>query len=193
MTRLLRPPISLAIRLDVALRQKGVAGHERTAIISDITKARRLRATLELELINLAKNMGCASGADIDLDHDPALENREKLIETPAGGYIRSIIVPKGYKVKAYFPDANDPEHLFYRPRAREAAGSHKIKTTVRGDHGQLSDLSLANKNKNIKRNRSGVKKTKIKGLSFQQQRCRRGMRCSCDRRSRKSCVNYRR
>ena len=52
-----------------------------------------------------------------------------------------------------YIPDANDPEHLFYRPHGAQFAGSHDVKTRIRGDHGQFSDLAL------IKRERRRQKK----------------------------------
>lgn len=51
-----------------------------------------------------------------------------------------------------YEPDANDPDHLFYRPHGPEFDGSHLIKTNVRGDHGQHPDRVLIKKQKRLER-----------------------------------------
>jgi hypothetical protein len=53
-----------------------------------------------------------------------------------------------------------------------------------------LSGPRAGAENRYIERN---FKVKKISDLSFQQQRCRRGARCSCDLRSRKLCSDYRR
>ena len=68
-----------------------------------------------------------------DLDHDPALENREKVF---------SCNIHVGY-----VPAANDPEYLIYRLH-----DDHKVKTIVRGEHGQHSDVALARKRKRRER-----------------------------------------
>ena len=64
------------------------------------------------------------------LDHDPALTNR-----------------PYNKKTRRYTPDANDPDYLVYRSTA-----GHEIKTRVRGDGAQHSDLGLRRKMKRIER-----------------------------------------
>jgi hypothetical protein len=64
------------------------------------------------------------------LDHDPALVNR-KLRKWPLDGSA------------VYIPDANDPDYLVYREKH-----DHDIKTRVRGDGAQLSDLAQARKRK---------------------------------------------
>lgn len=51
-----------------------------------------------------------------------------------------------------YTPDANDPEHLIYR-----TVEDHKLKTNVRGDHGQFPDRVL------IKRERKRERGPKLK------------------------------
>ena len=78
------------------------------------------------------------------LDHDPAICNRK--------------FNPRTGK---YTPDANDPRYLVYRTKEE-----HDIKTRVRGDGAQLSDLAMLRKNKRIakriltgKRPRYGVSK----------------------------------
>jgi hypothetical protein len=66
----------------------------------------------------------CLFGAEkYHLDHDPAL-------------MLRDIVRTKDGKLK-YMPDANDPDFLIYRERQ-----DHRIKTIVRGDGAQRSDLS---------------------------------------------------
>lgn len=110
------------------------------------------------------------------LDHDPPLAARKK-IKNKAGEII-------GYR-----PAANDPNYLIYR-----TAGAHRLKTNVRGEHGQHPDRVLIKKNRKIERREAGVKerpKAKVRGLNFQQQRCRLGARCRCDRRQRKTCEHY--
>jgi len=42
-----------------------------------------------------------------------------------------------------YHPDANDPQYLIYR-----SAANHDIKTRVRGDGAQFSDLALIRRQK---------------------------------------------
>ena len=133
-------------------------------------KERTLGKSLDIALTSLASLLGCQV-SDLQLDHDPALENREKLVEMPDGYRRRTVVVPKGAKVLRYFPDANDQEHLFYRPHAATFAGSHKVKTNVRGDRGQHSDRALAAKNKNIEKNRAkkkpGKSATKPRGFEL--------------------------
>lgn len=145
MSRLPRPSIPLDVDLRVILRQLGEPGADD---IIEIAKEQRSLGTLRnAKLAELAKRFGCEAKG-LELDHDPALVNREKLVELPTGYRRRVIVVPKGRKVLRYFPDANDPEYLRYRPKATEFDGSHAVKTRVRGDHGQLSDLGIARKNK---------------------------------------------
>jgi hypothetical protein len=57
----------------------------------------------------------------LELDHDPPLAVRQ--------------FNPRTGKYK---PDANDPNHLFYR-----TAEDHRVKTNIRGEHGQYSDRTL--------------------------------------------------
>jgi hypothetical protein len=79
----------------------------------------------------LASCLGC-DAKDLQLDHDPPLGARER-------------------KGDDYKPAANDPDYLIYRPKVE-----HAVKTRIRGEHGQYSDLVL------IKRERRRLKK-KIK------------------------------
>lgn len=83
----------------------------------------------------------------VHLDHEPSLVNRE--FDEDSG---------------LYFPDANNPKFLIYLTKE-----DHRIKTYVRGLHGQHSDLGLARKNKNIAHNRDPKRhKVKIKSRGFQ-------------------------
>lgn len=160
MSRLPRPNVPTAVELAVVLRQNGDDAATVKATVARSKKSRRLSADRDANLFVLACTLACPV-ASLDLDHDPALENREKLVEMPDGRRRRVVIAPKGAVVLRYFPDANDPEHLFYRPREHEHGGSHKVKTLVRGDHGQHSDLALNNKLKRIARNRGGKRVAK--------------------------------
>lgn len=170
MARLPRPKIKLADDLRVILRQVGELWPER--VIAEARNGRRLQVTRDAKLSELAALLLC-DVTDLELDHDPALENREKLVLLPSGKKASVTIPPPGAKVLRYYPDANDPEHLKYRPKRPEQDGSHYVKTHVRGDHGQLSDNALARKEKRR------LKKAARKG------RPRRGKRNSPTRRLR--------
>lgn len=129
MPRLYRPHIPLSVKCAVAKRQINAAG------IKPIT-TEKLSTFLFLALDALAFDMGC-DRSDLRLDHDPPLGARTKVGEG---------------KLTVYTPDANDPEHLFYRPHGAEFAGSHLIKTNCRGDHGQHPDRVLIKKMRRIER-----------------------------------------
>lgn len=152
MARLPRPPISIEAKCRVVLRQLGEMWPDdvirANRFVPRVTSPRslgRLHADLMMRLASLLK----CEISDLQLDHDPALENREKFIKVPGRAVnIWAVVVPKGGVVLGYRPEASDPEHLIYRPKQPEAEGSHKIKTYVRGDRGQLSDAALARKEK---------------------------------------------
>ena len=145
MSRLPRPPIPVAVKLTAALLNLGVSAWLTKLTVDHAISHRQAGRHLEFFLEVLADKRGCAI-SDLQLDHDPALQNREKLVELSTGGRYRVIVVPKDAKVLRYWPDANDPEHLFWRPHGTQFAGSHDVKTRLRGDHGQLSDNALAKK-----------------------------------------------
>lgn len=166
MSRLPRPSVPAKVELEVVLRQLRLSDYLANLTVAHAVVHRQVGIHRDFFLELLADKLGCPV-TDLDLDHDPALENREKLVERPDGRRRRTVVVPKGVKVIRYFPDANDPERLFYRPRGAEHAGSHKIKTNVRGDWGQHSDRAMAAKNKNIAKNRS-KSKSGIKALKSQ-------------------------
>lgn len=152
MARLPRPSIPLSVRLDVALRQLGYTDKERQAFIGVGKEARCMGKMLESYLVELANRMGCPRD-QLRLDHDPALENRTQI---------------KGYndQIVRYYPNANDPEHLQYRPHAAEYAGSHHIKTNVRGDNGQFSDNMLAKRKRKIAKKQERRRAGKVKKIA---------------------------
>lgn len=142
MARLWRPSIPLEVKCRVALRQLGEmwpdavikarrwkAGDSYMKGIGASTSGRGLGKLLDELLGKLAELLGC-SIEDLRLDHQPALALRPQF--------------KRGLGKKTYYePDANDPEFLFYRPHGSQFAGSHDIKTRIRGDNGQYSDVQL--------------------------------------------------
>jgi hypothetical protein len=138
MPRLPRPKPPLPVKLDVAMRQIGFPLNERRNLIEAAKAARTMGPVLESYLIDLANRMGCPR-SELQLDHDPALENRQQL-KDDAG------------EIVGYLPAANDPEYLCYRPFSGEYEGSHYIKTNVRGANGQFSDNMLAKRERKRKR-----------------------------------------
>lgn len=181
MTRLYRPHVPLDVRCRVAMRQLGEIWPNEALTANK----GGLGAFLDRLLKRLSELL---DEEQLHLDHDPALATRERKGEG---------------KNTVYTPDANDPEFLFYRGRQ-----SHKIKTNVRGDGAQFPDRVLIARARRH-RDRSGparsgvvlhgkvgrgvVRSKKIRGLTFQQIRCKAGARCHCNRKQRKVCSNYRR
>lgn len=119
-----RPHIPLEVRVKVAQRQLRDFG-----MTVDRHAGQALDVYLDEQLALLAllleeKNLF----EPLHLDHDPALCNR-KFSE----------------RTGRYTPAANDPKFLIYRTKT-----DHDLKTRVRGDGAQLSDLALLRKNKRI-------------------------------------------
>jgi hypothetical protein len=125
MARLYRPSIPVEVKCRVLLLQLGEAWPD--AMLNDW---RRKHSILLLHLKGkLAALLGCEI-ADLRLDHDPPLALRPQ--------------ERRGLGRKIYYtPDANDPEHLIYRPHGAQFEGSHDVKTRIRGEHGQFSDIAL--------------------------------------------------
>lgn len=144
--RLYRPHIPILVQLEVAERQLG--GPPGTGVIAgmlygdlDIEKDFSAKKWLAVFLGCVASDFGCTV-KDLRLDHDPPLGARKRRGEG---------------KKTVYTPAANDPDHLFYRPHGPQFTGSHDVKTRIRGDHGQYSDLTL------IKRERKRLAQPKPK------------------------------
>jgi hypothetical protein len=138
MARLPRPNPPVEVRCRVVLRQLGemfiddVLNSWRYGPIDSLGyRGQGFGNLLKSRLEQLADLFKCEV-SDLRLDHTWALENRAKLFK-------------KGVHVD-YYPSANDPEWLGYRPHGTQFAGSHDVKTRIRGDNGQLSDNALAKK-----------------------------------------------
>ena len=151
MARLYRPTIPVEIKCRVALRQLGEAEIDNVIEanrprrdagymvgVVGLAPGRSLGRLLDDLLEQLAEKLRCKV-EDLRLDHDPPLAARPQ--------------ERRGLGRKTYYvPDANDPEHLFYRPHGPQFEGSHLIKTNVRGDHGQHPDRVLIKKMRRIER-----------------------------------------
>lgn len=145
MSRLKRPHIPLAVRVQVAARQAGFVNLD---LFLRLHKG-CLKIVLDRLLYgdDLGPGAGFQRGQAINLDHDPALVNR-----------------PFNKRTGKYTPDANDPAALVYRTKT-----DHNIKTRIRGAGAQHSDLGLARKNKRIARNRDPKRRrAKLRSRGFQ-------------------------
>ena len=152
MARLFRPHVPLAVRCDVAERQL-LAGFEHPHA-RVYTSARTAGGRLKVLLAALAAQFGCEV-SELRLDHDPPLGARRVTGWPSVGPGVH------------YEPDANDPDHLFYRPHGPQHAGSHLIKTNIRGDHGQHPDRVLIKKDRRLTENKPPRRKVKIKSRGF--------------------------
>lgn len=92
-------------------------------------------------LPQLAVKLAGSRAAKLHLDHEPALENRQRYADVTG---------------IHYDPDANDPNHLVYR-----TVHEHYIKTHVRGDGAQFSDTALAKR----ERRRQKKKTAKVRKI----------------------------
>lgn len=130
---IIRPPQpDLETRCRVAMRAVNRNAHRVEHIIS----LRRLATGGLGKLFEELKLELCAKfqcqWSDLRLDHNPALVLREY-----------------DPKTEKYKPDANDPYFLRYMLDA-----DHKIKTTVRGDHGARSDIAERQHRRRLDQNR---------------------------------------
>ena len=148
MTRLYRPSIPLAVKCRVVMRQLG------EMFIEDVLAAHpgKLKLLLSAKMTAFAIITGCEV-SDLRLDHDPPLAARPR--ERRGLG-----------RVTYYMPDANDPDHLFYRPHGAQFEGSHDVKTRIRGDHGQFSDIQLIKRQRRRERGPKPKKPVANKGFA---------------------------
>jgi hypothetical protein len=152
---LYRPAIPLEVKLRVVLRQLGEMFPD--DVIAIAKKNRCLARQLNGSLAMLASNLGCEV-KDLRLDHDPALATRPQ--------------ERRGLGKKTYYvPDANDPEFMKYRPHGAQFEGSHDVKTRIRGDHGQFSDIALIKRQR--RRERPPKPKRPIPGKGFEKKTSR--------------------
>lgn len=175
--RLPRPPIPLPVKLTVALRDLGELTPEQIAVLVKHHRG-RWRGRLRQVLQSLARKLGCEV-TDLRLDHDPPLGARQKIWED---GII-------GGKIIGYVPDANNPDHLGYRPHATTFDGSHDVKTRIRGEHGQHSDIVRIKRQRRLEREEAGLVRPRAKIRSGAKlTSCTRRGGCQCDRRQRRRC-----
>lgn len=140
MGKLYRPHITLSVKVQVAERQVKEKPNLDWGFYLCVcwqNNSDRLEMLKRL----LAKRFKCEV-KDLRLDHDPPLGARQ----------IRSSLMDGKITKTTYYPDANDPDHLFYRPHGPQFEGSHLIKTNVRGDHGQHPDRVLIKKQRRLER-----------------------------------------
>jgi hypothetical protein len=159
MPRLYRPAIPVEVKCRVLLRQLGEMWPDK---VIDANRPRRdagymvgvvgLRGRslgrLLTELLERLADLLHCKIEDLRLDHDPALGTRQQF-KNGLGKVIR------------YVPDANDPEHLRYRPHGAQFEGSHDVKTRIRGDHGQYSDITLIKRERRRNRKKTVEKSGK--------------------------------
>ncbi len=162
MAKLYRPHIPLKVRLKVVKRQVAERAGDGMLLAIETT-ARRSNARnpgfiptdaiyLRALLVAFAEIIGCEP-SELRLDHDPALGARKKTGEG---------------KRTVYDPPANDPDSLRYRPHGAQHEGSHDVKTRIRGDHGQYSDVVLIKRqrrreravNETVKKKRHDLRKS---------------------------------
>jgi hypothetical protein len=156
MARLYRPHVPLSVRCKVAVRQmraltKCEPTDEYGIAYSDQPKPQH-GEMLKLAMFHLAIAFKCEV-SELRLDHDPPLGARPR--------------IRMGLGKTKYQPDANDPVYLEYRPHGPQHAGSHLIKTNVRGDHGQHPDRVLIKKARRLTENKPPKRKVKIKSRGF--------------------------
>lgn len=132
--RLIRPYIDIETRCRVVLRQIGEMWPD-DVLRWHSAKRGGLGRLLTSRLAVLAQLLRC-DRSELRLDHDPPLGGRRKVFRR--GEHI------------GYDPGANSVEHLRYRPHAARHSWSHDVKTRVRGDHGQLSDIALVKRNRRL-------------------------------------------
>jgi hypothetical protein len=122
--KLPRPHIPIPTRIKVAQRQL----RDQFGMIVDRDRDEDGDVYLDRLLTSLVLCIGGTLFSPLHLDHDPALCNRKF-----------------SQRTGRYTPDANDPRYLIYRSQVE-----HDIKTRVRGDGAQLSDLAKLRKTKRI-------------------------------------------
>jgi hypothetical protein len=143
MARLYRPHIPLSVRCAVALRQINEIWPDHPSPPS--LRTTRFGRLLKARLSALKSGLGVT---DLQLDHDPPLGARRKVF--------------KDGMHADYDPPANSPDHLIYRE-----AGAHRLKTNVRGEHGQHPDRVLIKKARRIERGPRPKRGPKIQSRGF--------------------------
>lgn len=125
-----RPPITTWAKLVAAYRDARRESRSTATFRAEMAfRNRTARRALASLLGEIAVKIGCEP-SELCCDHEPALRVRD--------------YNPRIKDVAARFtPNANDPDYLHWRPQGSTYEGSHHIKTNVRGEHGQYSDVVL--------------------------------------------------
>jgi hypothetical protein len=144
--RLPRPYIPLKVRMQVAWRQ--LEPKPRGIGVGYLWTLNRTDRLCEILTWIFGPSL------KVHLDHDPPLAARKKIRD-------------KNGMVIGYSPAANDPDFLVYR-----AKEDHRIKTFVRGEHGQYSDTILIKRERKREKKAGKVRKyrwpkRKLKSRSF--------------------------
>ena len=126
----------MSVRVAVAERQYLASRPLRLELF--LIPDRCLKARLEWLLMEIFGK------ARYELHHDPALTNRDF-----------------DWFSQTYDPPANDPRYLIYLRK-----DAHGIRTRVRGEHGQHSDLAIRRIRKRRAKKAQQKRKHKIKGKS---------------------------
>lgn len=148
-----RPYIPLAVRMQVAERQFNAfaktSDHPNVVLFRDeVDRAHWKRTEPLADQLRALLTMTFGDSPP-HLDHDPPLRTR--------------LYNPRLKDVAArYTPNANDPNHLTYRTEHE-----HRIKTNVRGEHGQHPDRVL------IKRERKRERKYRKPVPTFRRRKLR--------------------
>jgi hypothetical protein len=120
--------VRVAVARRQCLRLETIFPKSLASTVEAICAVGSARAQLDALLSMLSTD-----GSPLHLDHDPALGARVKVL--------------RHGEIIGYLPTANDPEFLIYRE-----AGAHRIKTNVRGEHGQHPDRVLIKKQRRRER-----------------------------------------
>lgn len=160
MAKLYRPPIPLSVKVAVARRQLIERGNAARVRFPTPATSLPLYKQLTFLLSVLSESMMCEV-EELRLDHDPALGLRKRTGEG---------------KTTVYDPPANDPNFMAYRPHGAQHAASHDVKTRIRGDHGQFSDVTLIKRERRRTR-RPTERQQRIADLKDEQRRLRKELR----------------
>jgi hypothetical protein len=152
MARLYRPHVPVEVKCRVVLRQLGEMFVDQ--VLADARTAKMSLGSLLAGRLSVLADLLKCEIAELRLDHDPPLAARE-------------IVKTNGRGQNYYKPMANDPEYLNYRPHGAQHEGSHDVKTRIRGDHGQFSDVALIKRQRRRERVPKPKRGPKIKSRGF--------------------------
>lgn len=144
-----QPPTD--VKLYVALRQLG-AGHVPAEYLVEVAvRDRCLGVAFKAARAKLAVALSCPV-EQLRIDHTWMLRTRayKPRKGKPVAGW--------------YIPHAHDPDYLRWRPQGAEFDGSHHVKTNVRGERGQYSDVVLAKRERRRERDALGDRRIKRGG-----------------------------